>query len=100
MQLRDNIAIIQKNDFMTKQILEAKYNGLRFIIDGEYEEGAYLYIFDNDACTYDYLQDSIGLCKEFALEDFEVPIEIWYEYTGNPQPEWNYYHYLKNRGLL
>jgi hypothetical protein len=97
--LRGNVLpgpFIQITNNMIKQILEAKHGGFRFIIDGVYEEGAYLYIYKNDSCEYDYLQDDIEMCKYFANNHFGIPIEEWQEYNGEPEPEWNYFHYLKN----
>ena len=41
------------------------------------EVGVYLYVFEGDRCTHDYLQNSIELCKEFAFEDFNVPMDSW-----------------------
>ncbi len=79
-----------------KPILEAFHKNLRLIIDGEYREGAYLYIYKNGSQDWDYLQDNIEICKQQALEDFEVPVDSWHEYKGEIQSDWNYYYHLKN----
>lgn len=39
--------------------------------------GFYVYVFDGDICTHDYLQDSLDKAKAFALETFGVPINKW-----------------------
>lgn len=65
---------------MEYQIFEAEYKGLKFRIEEDYPEiGAYLYVFENGKCTNDYLQNTILECKEFALELFNVPMDIWQE---------------------
>jgi len=49
-----------------------------FRIEEDYPEvGAYLYVYENGRCIYDYLQDSTEMCKAFALEEFNVPIDSW-----------------------
>ncbi len=43
-------------------------------------EAAYLYGFDENAYQkYDYGQNSIEICKEFALREFDVPLDAWRE---------------------
>jgi hypothetical protein len=39
--------------------------------------GAYLYIFMGDGTQYDYLQNTILDCQEFALEEFAIPLSCW-----------------------
>lgn len=39
--------------------------------------GFYLYIFENNRCISDYLQDTLELAIECAWEDFGVPKEAW-----------------------
>lgn len=41
--------------------------------------GFYLYVFENDKCIHDYLQDTLELAMECAWEDFGVPKESWEE---------------------
>ena len=49
-----------------------------FKIEEDYPEvGAYLYIYENGQCIFDYLQDNIKMCKEFAFEKFNIPINSW-----------------------
>jgi hypothetical protein len=43
------------------------------------EVGVYLYVYEDSKCIYDYLQDSIKDCMEFADEEFGVPINSWSE---------------------
>jgi hypothetical protein len=59
---------------------ETAYHGKLFRIEEDYPEvGAYLYVYENGKCVYDYLQNSIKDCMEFAVEQFGVPINSWNE---------------------
>jgi len=59
--------------------LKAEYNGNTFeIAEDKPEVGAYLYAFISDGRQFDYLQNSIVDCQEFALEEFNVPILNWF----------------------
>ncbi len=63
---------------MEFKILETEFNGKRFKIEEDYPEvGVYLYVFDEDKCIKDYLQNSIEVCKQIAFRDFGVPMESW-----------------------
>lgn len=57
----------------------AKQNKLRFEIEEDLPEiGWYLYVFDdNSTCINDYLQDSKQSAMDFALEEFDVPLNSW-----------------------
>ncbi len=37
----------------------------------------YIFIYKNGFCDYDYLEDTIEMCKSFALEEFGVPLDAW-----------------------
>ena len=42
--------------------------------------GYNFYAFDEKGFnTHDYIQGTIGICKEQALEDFDVPMDSWKE---------------------
>jgi len=59
-------------------IYQSTWEGMVFRIEEDAPEvGAYLYVYENGQCVYDYLQDSIEMCKEFALEEFSVPLDSW-----------------------
>lgn len=63
---------------MKFKILVSKYSKRVFKIEEDFPEvGAYLYVYEKGECIKDYLQDSIDLCKEFALEEFGVPLDSW-----------------------
>lgn len=65
---------------MEYKVLKAEYNGLNFKIEEDLPEvGVYLYVYRNNKCFKDYLQNSIDTCKEIALEEFGVPLEKWSE---------------------
>ncbi|MEI6092016.1 MAG: hypothetical protein WCR42_16315 [bacterium] len=45
------------------------------------EIGSYLYIYKNGRCEYDFLQDTVDICKEQAFEEFGIPLDSWVEVT-------------------
>ena len=49
----------------------------RFIIEHDESVGCYLYVFEDDRCVYDYLQDTCELAIEQAFAEFNVPISAW-----------------------
>jgi len=62
-----------------KETLEtAVWNGKTFEIAwGGRGVGFYLFVYEENRCTHDYLQDSIELAKAFAEEEFGVTTECW-----------------------
>jgi hypothetical protein len=57
---------------------EASLRNLYFRIESDSPEvGWYLYVFENEDCIYDYLQNTLEITKEFALQEFNVPITAW-----------------------
>ena len=59
-------------------ILQVSHDGRRFRI-GETNVGIYVYVFERDQCTHDYLEDTLVLAKECARERFGVPENSWSE---------------------
>lgn len=59
--------------------IEATYENKVFRIEpfNDEQEYYYLLIYENNICTHDYLQLTIELCKEFAFEEFNVPLDSW-----------------------
>ena len=58
--------------------LRATHGGKRFRIEyGGEGIGYYLYVYDGDRCTHDYLQDTTAVAKAVAWEMFGVPAESW-----------------------
>ena len=39
--------------------------------------GFYLYVYENERCTHDYLQDTLEMAMTQAFEDFSVPKDVW-----------------------
>lgn len=63
---------------MEFKVFEVEYNGHNFKIEEDLPEvGVYLYVYCNNQCIMDILQNSIEICKEVALEKFGVPLENW-----------------------
>jgi len=59
-------------------MLTARHNGNRFeIVADEPEVGVYLYVYDNDLCIRDVLQNDVETCIEIAFEDYGVPKDVW-----------------------
>ena len=50
---------------------------LSFNIVHDPNVGFYLYVFENNVCIQDHLQDSFQIATESALEYFDVPTDIW-----------------------
>ncbi len=70
---------------VSRHFMKAEYNNLVFIIQEDSPEiGFYLYVYQNGKCTHDYVQDSIESCKDFTLEEFNVPKSAWQQ---NNQPK-------------
>ena len=63
---------------MEFKVFRAEHNGLRFEIEEDLPlVGAYLYVFEGETVLYDFLQNTIDICKEQALEEFSVPQDAW-----------------------
>jgi rhodanese-related sulfurtransferase len=62
-----------------EQILEtATLGNRRFeIVFGGEGIGFYVYIFEAERCTHDYLQGTLEIAKSFAEEEFKVPTNSW-----------------------
>ena len=58
--------------------LEAEHNGMKFKIEEDLPEvGVYLFVYKDDKCIIDDLQNDIETCQQIAFEDFQVPKEKW-----------------------
>jgi hypothetical protein len=62
--------------------LEASHAGRRFMIQEDKAAGFYIYAFESERCTHDYLQDNLETVKRFARERFGVPEDAWHELTS------------------
>jgi len=61
-----------------KMIAESeKLKPRRFIIKHDEAAGFYLYVFENNRCIRDHLQDTLELAIEVAFEDYQVPKDLW-----------------------
>lgn len=47
------------------------------IVEDSPEIGVYLYLYENGRCVADYLQSDIDHCRDFAFEEYDVPIDSW-----------------------
>jgi len=43
------------------------------------EIGVYLFVYEGQKCTIDYLQNDVDICKEFAFDEFGIKIDSWTE---------------------
>ena len=39
--------------------------------------GFYLFVYENDQCVHDHLQDTLEIAMECALEDYGVSKDLW-----------------------
>ena len=62
-------------------VLQASHDGRVFKIQEDANAGFYVYAFEGEKCTYDYLQDTLALAKECAREEFGVPEDAWHAAT-------------------
>ena len=49
----------------------------RFVIEEDEGIGFYLYVYEGEKCTHDYLQDTFQFAVEIAEEDFGVDPNVW-----------------------
>jgi len=42
-----------------------------------HKAGFYLYVYDSVCCTHGYLQDTFDSARDFAREEFGVPVQSW-----------------------
>ena len=58
--------------------LLAEHNNKKFFIEEDSPEvGYYLYIYENEICIKDYLQNDIETCKKIAFEEYGVTQDKW-----------------------
>ncbi len=52
---------------------------LHDITNNIYLDGYYLYVYEGnkEPCIRDYLQDTLEVAKEQALEEFNIPLNAW-----------------------
>lgn len=49
----------------------------RFEIKHDPLAGCYLYVFENEKCIRDHLQDTLEFAIESAFDDYDVPKDAW-----------------------
>ncbi len=62
---------------MKWQAKNCSFDSKSYEIKYDLRAGFYLYVFEEGKCVSDYLQDTLELAMECALEDFGVPKEAW-----------------------
>ncbi len=64
---------------MSHEKLVSLHQGKKFEIEEDNPDvGFYLYIFEDDKCIADHLQDSLEAAKEVAWERYAVPKSSWH----------------------
>jgi hypothetical protein len=58
-------------------IAEQKISNRHFIIKHDEAVGFYLYVYESNRCVRDYLQDTLELAIDFAMNNLQVPKESW-----------------------
>ena len=62
------------------EVIELEFKERKFRIEKDHPEvGVYLYIYENEKCVKDYLQNTIEACKEITLQEYGVPLNKWEE---------------------
>jgi len=49
----------------------------RYEIKYDPSAGFYLFVYENDKCVRDHLQDTLEIVMECALEDYGVSKDLW-----------------------
>ena len=62
------------SEFFKRRYYEIKYDP--FV-------GFYLYVFENDKCIHDHLQDTLEMAIESAWENYGVPKSAWQKVEEN-----------------
>lgn len=63
---------------MEFKIFIVKKENFIFKIEEDYPEvGAYFYVFQDNNCVFDSLQENYSQCIELALELYNIPKEEW-----------------------
>ena len=63
---------------MNFKTISVEHEGKIFRIEEDFPDvGAYLYIYEKNKCIYDFLQNNVEDCIEFALEKFKLPVHLW-----------------------
>ena len=66
-------------------LMQALHDGRLYkIAEGGTGVGFYLLVFEGGECTHDYLQDSFDDARDFAREEFGVPLDAWKAESENP----------------
>jgi hypothetical protein len=76
------ILMIKRKKMEKFRKLKSVFGNLEFKIEEDNPEvGWYLYVYKNNHCIADYLQDTLEKAKEFAEEKYNVPYNSWEEET-------------------
>lgn len=60
-----------------KWIADCGPKSRRFEIVHDPAVGYYLYVFENEKCVRDHLQDTLDTAIDNALEDYQLPRSAW-----------------------
>ncbi len=68
----------------------AKWGKRSFVIEEDLPDiGFYLYVFENDDCLFDYLQDTFEIVVDQAWRQFRVPKDSWVKVEGGHSQRYN-----------
>ena len=68
------------NDTKRFDVYKTQWGEYKFRIEEDVREiGWYLYVYKDDKCIFDYLQNTLEICKSQAYEEFCVPLDSWEE---------------------
>jgi hypothetical protein len=61
-------------------------NNRKYIIDEDLPDiGFNLYVFENDKCISDYIQNTLEIVKNFAYEKYSIPKDAWHEIDSDTE---------------
>lgn len=74
------------DSFLVMNMFECKFDNKHFVIEKDGALGFYLYVYhlEEENPYADYLQDTLEDAKEFAFDEFQVPLDAWTLVSVNP----------------
>lgn len=60
------------------KFLKSRY----FEIKEDPAAGFYFYVFEDDKCIFDYLQDTFEIAVEYAWDNYGIPKNAWEKFDG------------------
>jgi hypothetical protein len=54
---------------------------ISFVFEIEYDPsvGFYFYVFQNNKCIFDHLEDTFDIAVKVGMERYNIPIDVWHK---------------------